>query len=156
MNSDQNISTCRDRPQSNARTNTNFYLPQSTSFVPPVQNKNPIATVTVTRRHPVTFSIISFDRDIFGPNRSCPLKASVIQNIIQVCLTSGISLSGSWGLRKGAFGWGLNLALFRSFKLLLQTQLKLVICPTSSHHWPYKFCSRVHPQELKYFTDVQF
>lgn len=108
-------------------------------------NKNPIATVTVTRRHPVTFSIISFDRDIFGPNGSCPLKASVIQNIIQVWLTSGISLSGSWGLRKVAFGWGLNLALFRSFKILLQTQFKLVMCPTSYHHWPHKFSSRVHP-----------
>lgn len=64
-------------------TYTNLYLPRSSSIVPPVQNKNPIATVTVTKHHLLTFSIISFDRDIFDPNGSCALKASVKQNIIR-------------------------------------------------------------------------
>lgn len=131
MNSDQNTITCRYHPQTNTQSYTNFYLSQRHWLCSTSANKKPIATVTVTRHHPLTFSIIPFDRDIFGPNGSCALKASVIQNIIQVCLTSGISLSGSWGSRKRSFWLRTQLGIVQISKLV-QTKLKLVMCPTLS------------------------
>ena len=127
MNSDQNTSTCTYHPQTNTITRKLLFVTEHWLC----QNKKPIATVTVTRHHPLTFSIIPFDRDIFGPNGSCALKASVIQNIIQVCLTSGISLSGSWGSRKRSFWLRTRLGIVQISRLL-QTKLKLVMCPTSS------------------------
>lgn len=71
-----------------------------------MQSKTPTATVTFTGSHPDIFNHLFWQRYFWHKKQSCPLKASVIQNIYQVCLTSGISLSKSSGLRKGASGWG--------------------------------------------------
>ena len=89
MMSDQNMSKCRYHPQTKHIYRQHFVCHKQ-SIVPPMQNKIPIATVTVTMRHLLTFSIISWDRDIFGPNGGWSLTALVIGNMIHVCLTSEI------------------------------------------------------------------